>query len=54
MPAMVVPEGFARHSFRAMGTDALVVVPADDLQLASREVGTLFANWEQTLSRFRE
>ncbi|MEP6892403.1 MAG: FAD:protein FMN transferase [Gaiellaceae bacterium] len=37
-----------------MGTDALIVVSADDLQLASREVGTLFANWEQTLSRFRD
>ena len=53
MSRLVVPDGLASRTFRAMGTDVLVVVPADDLAPAAREVEALFAKWEQALSRFR-
>ena len=50
---LVVPEGLASRTFRAMGTEVLVVVPAADLELASLEIEALFAMWEKALSRFR-
>ena len=51
---LAVPEGLASKTFRAMGTDVLVVVPAAELDRAAREVEALFATWEQALSRFRD
>lgn len=50
---LTVPSGLARHSFGAMGTGVLVVVPTDRLERAAAEVEALFATWEQALSRFR-
>ena len=53
MSRLAVPPGLASTTFRAMGTDVLVVVPVGDLECAAREVEALFARWEKTLSRFR-
>lgn len=47
-----VPPGLARSHFRAMGTTISFLVPADDLQRGDEIVRALFADWEQTLSRF--
>ena len=51
---LAVPDGLASRTFRAMGTDVLVVVPAADLARAAGVVEALFATWEQALSRFRD
>jgi len=42
----------ARSHFRAMGTTISLLVPAAHLQRGEEIVRTLFADWEQTLSRF--
>jgi thiamine biosynthesis lipoprotein len=47
-----VPSGMARSHFRAMGTTISLLVPAAHLQRGEEIVRTLFADWEQTLSRF--
>jgi FAD:protein FMN transferase len=49
---LVTPPGFARHQFRAMGTDVTVVLPRADLAAAT-VVEELFWSWESALSRFR-
>lgn len=47
-----VPPGMARSQFRAMGTTISLLLPAEHLQRREEIVRTLFAGWEQTLSRF--
>jgi hypothetical protein len=47
-----VPSGMARSQFRAMGTTISLIVPTEHLQRGEELVRTLFADWEQTLSRF--
>ncbi len=47
-----VPSGMARAQFRAMGTTISLLVPEEYLQRGEEIVRTLFADWEQTLSRF--
>ena len=47
-----VPLGMARSQFRAMGTTISLLLPAEYLQRGEEIVRTLFADWEQTLSRF--
>lgn len=47
-----VPSGLARSHLRAMGTTISLLVPADDLKQGEEIVQTIFADWEQTLSRF--
>jgi len=42
----------ARSQFRAMGTIISLLLPAEHLQRGEEIVRTLFAEWEQTLSRF--
>jgi thiamine biosynthesis lipoprotein len=54
MLELVAPEGLGSHSFLAMGTSVRVVVQAEDVDHAGREVEALFATWEQALSRFRD
>jgi FAD:protein FMN transferase len=43
----------AARRFAAMGTEVLVLAPADRAAEASKTVEGLFARWESTLSRFR-
>jgi FAD:protein FMN transferase len=47
-----VPSGLARAQFRAMGTTISILLPEEHLQRGEEIVRTLFADWEQTLSRF--
>lgn len=47
-----VPSGMARSQFKAMGTTISLLVPEEDLQRGEEMVRTLFADFEQTLSRF--
>jgi thiamine biosynthesis lipoprotein len=47
-----VPFGMARTQFRAMGTVISLLLPTEQLQHGEEIVRILFANWEQTLSRF--
>ncbi|HVB74490.1 MAG TPA: FAD:protein FMN transferase [Ktedonobacteraceae bacterium] len=47
-----VPSGLARSQFHAMGTTISFLVPLEALPRAEEIVRTLFADWEQTLSRF--
>ena len=47
-----VPLGMACSQFRAMGTTVSLLLPSEDLQRGEEVVRTLFAHWEQTLSRF--
>ena len=49
---MHVPSGMARSQFRAMGTTISLLLPAEHLQRGEEIVRTLFAEWEETLSRF--
>ena len=49
---MHVPSSMARSQFRAMGTIISLLLPAEHLQRGEEIVRTLFAEWEQTLSRF--
>jgi len=49
---MHVPSGMAGSHFRAMGTTISVLLPEEHLQHGEEIVRSLFADWEQTLSRF--
>ena len=49
---MHVPSGMYRSQFRAMGTTISLLLPAEHLQRGEEIVRKLFAEWEQTLSRF--
>ncbi|HLX40978.1 MAG TPA: FAD:protein FMN transferase [Ktedonobacteraceae bacterium] len=46
------PPGMSREEFRAMGTTVSLLLPESQTALGLRIVQTLFAEWEQTLSRF--
>src|SRR5581483_8068359 len=52
-PDLAVPPGLRAASFRAMGTDVLVLAPAGRAVRAARLVEELFEEWEAALSRFR-
>ncbi|HEY4032449.1 MAG TPA: FAD:protein FMN transferase [Ktedonobacteraceae bacterium] len=47
-----IPFGMARAQFLAMGTTISLLLPAEYLRRGEEIVRTLFADWEQTLSRF--
>ncbi len=49
----VVPSGMSREQFRAMGTTITLLLPEAQQTAGSAAVKELFAEWEQTLSRFR-
>ncbi len=49
----VTPAGLDRTSFRAMGTDVVVLAPAASLPGATAIVRAVVATWEQACSRFR-
>src|SRR3989442_900082 len=46
------PVGMRREQFRAMGTTVSLLLLEDQVAVGTRVVRTLFAEWEQTLSRF--
>jgi thiamine biosynthesis lipoprotein len=46
------PVGMTRTEFRAMGTTVALLLPQEHYSWATHEVQSLFATWEQTLSRF--
>ncbi|MDQ2885317.1 MAG: FAD:protein FMN transferase [Chloroflexota bacterium] len=50
--AFVVPTGLHRTQFRAMGTAISLLLPVDQSEAGTAIVQELFAEWEQTLSRF--
>ena len=47
-----VPRGMVRSQFRAMGTTISLLLPQEHHQRGEEIVKTLFADWEQKLSRF--
>lgn len=49
----VVPAGLSQELFRAMGTTITLFVPEAQMTKGIDIVKSLFAEWEQTLSRFR-
>ena len=49
---MYVPTGLAYSEFHAMGTTISFLLPEERLQQGAEIIYTLFAYWEQTLSRF--
>ena len=49
---MSVPAGMSRAQFRAMGTIVSLLLPDVHFYVAVEAVRDLFAEWEQTLSRF--
>src|SRR5215472_1814095 len=49
----VTPAGLRRTEFAAMGTTVSLLLPEDTAAFGSALVRTLYAEWEQTLSRFR-
>ncbi len=51
-PEYIPPPGMQRTEFRAMGTTVSLLLPADQSEQGAAIVRTLFAEWEQTLSRF--
>lgn len=52
LKAMHTPVGMARAEFRAMGTTISCLLPIEYFQRGKAIVQALFADWEQTLSRF--
>ncbi len=48
----VLPTGMARSQFHAMGTTISLLLPQAQLSAGAEAVQQLFAEWEQTLSRF--
>lgn len=52
-PDLAVPAGMRRERFRAMGTTVSLLLPAAQATDGATAVRALFAQWEQTLSRFR-
>ena len=51
-PSYTTPSGMERKEFRAMGTTISLLLPEQQSELGLQIVQTLFAEWEQTLSRF--
>ena len=51
-PSLATPVGMRHEEFRAMGTMIAVLLPEDQAELGIEIVRTLFAEWEETLSRF--
>src|SRR3984893_19392804 len=51
-PDYNTPAGMRREEFRAMGTTISMLLPADQAEPGVQIVRDLFAEWEQTLSRF--
>ncbi len=49
---LVVPAGMSRAEFRAMGTTISLLLPEAQLHIGTEATRKLFAEWEQTLSRF--
>ncbi len=47
-----LPIGMARAQFHAMGTTVSLLLPEEQVQVGTEAVQSLFAEWEQTLSRF--
>lgn len=47
-----VPPAMAREQFHAMGTTISLLVPESQIERGTKVVRTLFASWEETLSRF--
>ena len=52
LPDYTTPDGMRREEFRAMGTTISLLLPENQAELGVQIVRTLFAEWEQTLSRF--
>src|SRR5262249_39677184 len=52
-PDLAVPAGMRREQFRAMGTTISLLLPDHRANFGAEAVRSLFAQWEQTLSRFR-
>jgi len=50
--ALDTPAGMRRSEFRAMGTTVSLLLPEQQSETGTDIVRTLFATWEQTLSRF--
>lgn len=50
-PDLHLPDGMARHRFRAMGTEVETVLPEAD-RAAALQVRAVFTGWERALSRF--
>jgi thiamine biosynthesis lipoprotein len=50
--ASTLPPGMIRAQFRAMGTTVSLLIPEAHAADGAEAVRTLFADWEQTLSRF--
>lgn len=48
----VVPAGMGNYEFRAMGTTISLILPSAYLHVGAEATRQLFAQWEQTLSRF--
>ncbi|HZO71003.1 MAG TPA: FAD:protein FMN transferase [Ktedonobacteraceae bacterium] len=51
-PKYITPPGMHRAEFRAMGTTISLLLPVEQSEQGVAIVRTLFAAWEQTLSRF--
>lgn len=51
-PNYTTPRGMSREEFRAMGTAISLLLPESQAAQGLQIVQTLFAEWEQTLSRF--
>ncbi len=51
-PDYTTPPGMRREEFRAMGTTISMLLPESQVEMGTQIVRTLFAEWEQTLSRF--
>ena len=51
-PDYTTPPGMRREDFRAMATTISLLLPENQAGLGIQIVRTLFAEWEQTLSRF--
>jgi thiamine biosynthesis lipoprotein len=52
-PDLAVPRGLVSQRFRAMGSDVHLLAPARRARECANAVEGLFAEWEDTLSRFR-
>ena len=52
LPEYTTPVGMRREEFRAMGTTITMLLPASLGEVGVKIVRALFAEWEQTLSRF--
>lgn len=51
-PEYITPLGLGRADFRAMGTTISLLLPENQVEQGCQLVRELFADWEQTLSRF--